>query len=192
MSVGFGFDWKDSNGVVHSVFVVETTAAGDLIIGTGNPAQATERLPIGSDGAALLADSSRPLGLRWGNIAGGGIAPAFSRDITQASHGFTVGNVLRLSGAAYVLAQADNAVDAEVLGIVSAVIDVNNFTMILLGYVTGLSGLSPGLVYFLDPVAAGAITPVEPTTSGQVNKALLVADSATSGYFSNDRGVAVP
>lgn len=43
---------------------------GDLIAfrGAGDPV----RLPVGSDGKALLADSSMPTGLRWGDVAGGG------------------------------------------------------------------------------------------------------------------------
>lgn len=69
MSAGFGFDFKDSGGAAHHVFFVETTAKGDLIIGTGNTAQATDRLPVGADGDLLMTDSTAPLGVRW--ITGG-------------------------------------------------------------------------------------------------------------------------
>lgn len=111
-----------------------------------------------------------------------------SRQVTQASHGFSTGNVLTLSGSTYALAKADSAADAEVVGIVSTILSTNIFQILTGGYITGLSGLTAGSVYFLDPSVAGGLTATVPSTNGQVIKPLLVADSTTSGYFTNMRG----
>lgn len=108
--------------------------------------------------------------------------------VTQSSHGFAVGDVLRHNGTDYVKAKADTAGNAEVVGIVSNVVDANNFQLLFVGSITGLSGLTAGSVYFLDPSTAGALTATEPTTTGQVSKPLLIATSTTAGHFFNFRG----
>lgn len=119
-------------------------------------------------------------------IAAGGVT------VTQVAHGFTVGQVVYLSGSSYALAKADTAADAEVAGIVTAVGGANTFTIATSGRVTGLSGLTAGTVYFLSPSSAGALTATEPSTVGQVSKPLLLADGTTSGYFINMRGQLIP
>lgn len=111
-----------------------------------------------------------------------------TRTVTQAAHGFSVGNILYLNSSTYALAQADTAAHAESVGIVSTVIGANTFVLTKDGYVTGLNGLTAGTVYFLDPAVAGGMTATAPTTLGQVSKPLFVADSTTSGYFINYRG----
>jgi len=121
---------------------------------------------------------------------GGGGAGA-SREITQGTHGFGVGDVLRLSGSTYVKAQADSVANAESVGIVSDVADVNTFTITFVGYVSGLAGLVAGTVYFLSEGTAGLLTATEPTGDGEVSKPLLIATSATEGYFFNMRGVEI-
>src|SRR6266699_3637661 len=124
---------------------------------------------------------------------GAGVLPGFgSFVISQTAHGFVVGNVVRLSGSSYTLAKADNAVDAEVIGIVSGVPDANTFVLTTVGKVGGLSGFTAGTTYFLSDTTAGALSASEPITAGKVSKPLFVADSATSGYFNNWRGMVVP
>lgn len=127
-------------------------------------------------------------GAAWVTVGGGGSGSSMVKTITQTSHGFTVGDVLRLSGSTYVEAKADVAANAEVAGIVSTVPDANTFTLLVGGALTGLSGLTAGGVYFLSNVTAGALTATEPSIVGAVSKPLLVADSTTSGYFYNFRG----
>jgi len=127
------------------------------------------------------------MGSAWSS--GGGTTVV--RTITQTAHGFVANNVVRLSGSIFVLAQADNAVDAEVTGIVSQVIDANNFVLTTHGYATGLSGLTAGAVYFLSPTTAGALTTTEPSTPGQVSKPVLLADTTVTGYFFNFRGMVI-
>lgn len=111
--------------------------------------------------------------------------------ITSTAHGFSVGNVLRMSGTSYVKAQADSGVNAEAVGIVSVVPDANTFVLATGGYVSGLSGLTAGAMHFLDPATAGAITATEPTTDGQISKPVFIAVSTTAGYFFNMRGAEV-
>lgn len=112
----------------------------------------------------------------------------FAIDINQVAHGFVVGNIIRLNGAVYILAQADNATDANVIGIVSAVEDADNFQIQLGGYITGLAGLVAGSTYFLDPAVAGAMTTVEPVALGQIRKPVFIAASATAGFWFNYNG----
>jgi hypothetical protein len=113
------------------------------------------------------------------------VAGSGSFAITQVAHGFTVGKALRLhvdsSGAIeYAKAQADSMDNAEVVGIVSSVVDSDNFILTSAGHMSGLSGLTPGALYYLSRTTAGALTGTEPTSG--IYKRCLVADSATSGF----------
>lgn len=108
--------------------------------------------------------------------------------ITQTAHGFSVGNVLKYTGTAYALAKADNADDAEVVGIVASVIDANDFTLQVAGEVTTLSGLTAGTTYFLSDTTAGLLTATAPTTNGSISKPLGVAVATTALFFFNFRG----
>jgi hypothetical protein len=120
-----------------------------------------------------------------------GVSRAIGLVITQTAHGFTVGNVLRMQNSAttYLKAMADTSANAEVVGLVSGVVDANTFILSTFGYVTGLSGLTKGAVYFLSDSIPGLLTTVEPTPNAvKVSKPLLVADSTSSGHFTNNRG----
>ena len=111
-----------------------------------------------------------------------------THDISQSSHGFAVGEVVRYNGTIYVTAQADSAENAETLGMVSAVADANAFTLQTDGRVTDLSGLTAGSLYFLSESSAGAITATEPSADGEISKPMLIADSTTTGYLLQYRG----
>jgi hypothetical protein len=117
-----------------------------------------------------------------------GETAATLRTVTQTSHGFVVQDIVRLSGSSYVQAQANNAANAEVVGIVAEVVDANTFKVASAGWLDGLTGLTPGALYYLSASAAGDMTVIEPSTPGQISKPLLVADTATSGYWVNYRG----
>ena len=120
------------------------------------------------------------------------IPPGNTTVVNQAAHGFALSQILRFNGSIYVLAKADVPADSEVVGIVSHVWDANRFTLLFFGKVTGLSGLIAGSVYFLSPSVAGLLTTIEPSTNPQVSKPLLIAVSATDGYFFDWRGMTVP
>lgn len=118
-------------------------------------------------------------------------AQALQRAVTQSSHGFAVGDILKHAGGVYQKAQSNSVASAQVVGIVTGIIDTNNFTLVSSGYVTGLSGLTASIVYYLSPSSAGAMTATEPTTVGQVSKPVFIATSTTSGYFINGRGIPI-
>lgn len=108
--------------------------------------------------------------------------PSLSKEIALTSHGFNVGDVLGFSGGTYNKAIADGTYDGEILGIVSWVKDNDNFDLTLAGYITGLTGLVISSTYFLSDASAGLLTTDEPTGDTHIVKAMLLADSDTSGY----------
>jgi hypothetical protein len=131
---------------------------------------------------------------------GGGGSGASAKQVTQASHGFLVGNVVYLNGSTYALAQADTSPTAEAIGVVSNVVTANIFEVTELGYLSGVdttntveggAALTAGTVYFLSASTAGKLTAAEPSTIGYVSKPMLIADGASSGYALNYRGVVV-
>lgn len=128
-------------------------------------------------------------GTDWGAIGGGGGGTIDT--VTQAGHGFVVGDVLYLNGSTYTKAIATSSAAAEVVGMVSRVISSSQFDITLSGEVTGLSGLTVGEAYFLSAATAGAITATEPSTIGQVSVPIGVASSATSLYVAPKRGVVI-
>lgn len=126
------------------------------------------------------------------NAAGGGSGTSFTRDIAQSGHGFVLGDLLYLNGSTYTKAIATSAAASEVIGIVSAVADANNFTLQFGGRVTGLSGRTSGEIYFLSPSSAGTATTTEPSTAGQISKPVYIADSTTTAILCLEmRGVVI-
>lgn len=120
---------------------------------------------------------------------GGGSGEVTQKAIAQTAHGFAVGDVIRHNGTAYVKSQANSAANAEVIGIVTAVADANNFTVTTEGYASTFSGLTAGTTYFLSAATAGLLTATEPSTVGQVSKPVLNTVSTTAGYVFQSRGV---
>jgi microcystin-dependent protein len=101
--------------------------------------------------------------------------------VTQNSHGFFVGDVVRFNGTNWVKAQANTFANAGVsVNVVSSVISANRFQAVTEGKITGLSGLTPGAVYYLSPITAGVVTVTRPNTAGQFIKPVYQALSATS------------
>jgi hypothetical protein len=122
---------------------------------------------------------------------GGGSGEVLSRLINQVNHNFNVGDWVYLSGAStYSLADADVPTTADSIGVVTAVPDIDNFTLSVEGYVTGLSGLTPTSAHFLSSTP-GAITDVEPTGVSTTRKPVLIADTATSGWMIDRTGTPV-
>jgi len=128
-------------------------------------------------------------GLAWEDQSGGGgSGDAAKETITQSSHGFAAGDVLRHNGTIYTKAQADSSANAEAVGIVESV-DGNDFTIVYAGRIT-ITGASwtAGSVYYLSASSLGALTTTEAGDS-QVSKPMLVATSTTSGIVINYRGL---
>lgn len=117
---------------------------------------------------------------------------ATSINVNQASHGLSVGYVIRLSGTnTYVLAKADSAANAEAVGIVTAVSDVDNFTYVTEGAITvGVPAVAAGTVLFLSDTSAGTLTATAPTTAGHINMPLAtVTENAVKMVFHKYRGM---
>lgn len=160
----------------YSVICAGITATGAFqhVSGVGTTGQiltsnGAAALPTWQDAPAIDSDSLK-------------------RTVTQSGHGFSVGQVVYLNSSTYTLAIGTSAAAAEVVGMVTSVVDVNNFELTEYGYVTGLSGLTAGVVNYLSTTVAGALQSSAPTGVGEVEKPLLIADSTTSGYFVNMRG----
>lgn len=185
---------------------------GSFYIRTRNAGTTATRLTIAADGTMTSTGKVYGAGLDAGSAAITNVAdPSSAQDaatknyvdthtgasyasqkaVTQSSHGLSVGNLVYTTGSTYAKAKADADSTSEVVGIVSAVADSNNFTLTLGGYVSGLSGLTAGTTYYLSDSSAGALTATEPSTAGYISKPVLVADSTTSGYFVNMRGVTI-
>jgi hypothetical protein len=119
---------------------------------------------------------------------GGGSGETVEKDINQTTHGFSVGEWVYHNGTIYVLAQADVDATSDAVGVVSAVAGVDDFTLVVHGYVSGLSGLTAGAAHFISDTVAGAITATPPADVGEIVKPVIVADSTTSGYVNILRG----
>ena len=108
--------------------------------------------------------------------------------ITQTSHGFSAGFVVRydIDTAGFTAAQANSPEGSEVAGIVEAVTDVNTFTLVYAGevnmtdFVTGTSNTDEE-VYFLSSETAGHLSAFAPTTSGHVIKPILTRRGTDAG-----------
>lgn len=111
--------------------------------------------------------------------------------VTQNSHGFTLGQVIRLTPGGYFLSQSNTRANAQVLGIVSKVIDSSHFVVCLQGYLSFFQGLTPGIIYFLSDTQAGQLTTIEPTNPTSYSYPLFIAETATTGYFFKERAIRV-
>ena len=119
------------------------------------------------------------------------------------AHGFTFGQCVRLgAGGTCQLAHGNAIADAEVLGIVSEVINTKEFVVTMQGEIKGdfgtalgLAGatLAPGTVYFLSGTAgnSGEITNQEPTTSGKIRKPMVLGVTGDRGYLFNYIGAKI-
>lgn len=184
----------DANGTGNSLSNVDVAdlangTDGELI--TWDAAGAPATVAVGTSGHVLTSNGAGAAPT-FQAAAGGGGGEETSHSVNQTTHGFSVGDVVRCTGAnTYTESQADSASNAEVAGVVSAVADTDNFTLSHAGRVTGLSSLTAGTIYYLSESAAGAITATEPSGDGEISKPVLVADTTTSGILLTFRGTAV-
>ena len=149
-------------------------------------------VPVGgTTGQVLSKKTGTDYDTQW--VTGGtgtGSGDAIKMQIPQAAHGFVKYDVLRLSGTTWVKAQANNLANAEAMGLVSNVVDANNFEVTLAGRIAGgLAGATGPR--WLSPTTAGAMVSAAPTTAGQVDKPVLIADDP-DGIVDIERGMVVP
>jgi len=181
LSVSLGGTGLSTATTAYAVVCSGTTATGNFQVLSALGASGTV---LTSNGAGALPSFQ---------AAGGGAVGATTTSVTQAAHGFSVGNLLTYSGSndTYALAKADTAQDAEVVGIISAT-TTNTFTLVTSGVITTLSGLTAGTTYWLSPTSAGNYTSTPPSTAGQINKPVLLAVDTTSAIYQNFRGDVIP
>ena len=120
-------------------------------------------------------------GTFWQLVAVPGVfnADAVVLLVTQALHGFSTGQAVYFTGSVWAKAKADAG---NTLGVgVVVVIDANNFSLYLSGFIVGLSGLTAGQYYFVSDATAGLLTSTEPTTQFHFSNPLLFALSSITG-----------
>jgi len=107
-------------------------------------------------------------------------------DVTQSSHGFAVGDVIRVTTTnnTYAKALADTAANAEVIGIVIDVTDTNNFTYATSGEITVAAAVpnstTAGDIVYLSTSSAGGTQTTEPSTTNQISKPIAVITEANN------------
>jgi hypothetical protein len=144
----------------------------------------TDKIPIYD----AVADATKYIAVS--DLIGNATANASVLQVAQTAHGFVVGQAVRFDATAntYVKAQANLPANAYVEGVVSAVSGVNNFSLTLSGYITGLSGLTVGKVHYLSDLVSGALSPSQPYADSTVVKPVLYALTATTGVVQITRG----
>ena len=116
--------------------------------------------------------------VRGRKVSGGtGSGDSVAIPVEQVAHGLSVQDAIYFDGTNWLKAQAD-AVTTLGIGVVSAVADADNFTVITDGKITGLSGLTTGEWYYVSDATAGLLTTTE---SNIYSNPLLQATSATTG-----------
>lgn len=128
----------------------------------------------------------------WIEFTTGG-GDAIKKKYTQTAHGFTVGNVLSFNGTSFVKGSAAAGNTYEFLGIVSSIIDANTFVLTYGGYIdlSPVTGLTANTTYFVSPVVAGAITPIEPFNPGETTRPILITQTNTTGLVIMSRSSVV-
>lgn len=162
-----------TGGSVTSNVVEGSTVTSSISTGAAGPTGPTGA--VGADGPTGATGAQGPAG-ESGTV-----------NVTQASHGFSVGNALRHDGSTWVKAKADDPTTAYVTGVVSSV-TTNTFELITTGPIT-LSGLTAGSTYYLSDATAGALTTSPPYTNATVSKPVLYATSTTTGVVQIMRGL---
>lgn len=177
---------------VGTINVTPSTAAlgngtANQVFGMNSAGTAQEVKSIVAGSGVTVTNTTNTITI----ASSGGSGSANTNSITQAAHGFTVGQIVERISGSWALAKADTAANAEAIGMVTTVTSSSVFVITTDGYVptsAGITGLVDGTTYYLSPTTAGALTATPPTTLGQISKPLFNTDSTTSGYFSNFRG----
>lgn len=117
-------------------------------------------------------------------------ANALYQGVNKVAHGFTqVGVVVRFDGTNFVAADNTSEANAEVVGIISSIPNVDQFYVTQMGFVSGLTtipeeggGYVPGDLYYLSSTP-GLMTAIKPTAVGLVELPCYVAYSTNTGFF---------
>lgn len=114
------------------------------------------------------------------------VSPTILKTVTYNSHGFVKGDLVYFNGTIWLKARANTLASSWNVGMVYEVQSTNVFKLLLLGYISGLSGLTAGTAYYVSVTTAGALQSSRPAgNETNVIKPVFIADSTTSGYFIN-------
>lgn len=104
--------------------------------------------------------------------------------VEYTNHGFPIGIILGWDGTTWFSSIANSDLNSQVVGMVSYVIDVNNFVITQVGFVSNLpDSYMAGDEYYLSPTNPGELTNVKPTTPGQYVVPLFIPYTLHTGYF---------
>lgn len=114
-------------------------------------------------------------------INAGGSMGAVECAVTQAGHGFTALQAVRVdTTGTWVLGDASNAAVNPSTHVVKEVVDGNNFVVQSVGVIEVAGhGLNVGEFYFDDPTAPGGVTATQNTNVGEWDNSVLYVLSAT-------------
>jgi hypothetical protein len=114
---------------------------------------------------------------------GGGAGVSATTTITQAVHGFSVGQWVGLTpNNTYALANAVPGGTYQAVGIVASVPDANTFVLQTAGDFTD-TNLIPGMTYYLSAsstLAQGSIVGYPPSTGGYISAPVAIAKTQTT------------
>lgn len=111
------------------------------------------------------------------NKSSGGSSKFLFEKVTQNLHGFTTLTAIRKdsSSGLYVKAIATSTVNSEVVGVVSKIIDANNFEFISYGvYTVNVPSGTVGDILYLSDSVAGDLTFIAPTAQNSVVKPIAI------------------
>ena len=110
--------------------------------------------------------------------------------VTQPTAGLFPGDIMTINGAGvYILAMANNAVNANVVGIIDAILSANQFSLLLCGYIQNFVGLVTGAPYYLSAAVPGGSTNVVPVVPGTIYKPVFIALSTSTAVWLNYPGL---
>lgn len=132
---------------------------------------------------------------------GSGDSSLFKQVFTQVGHGFVQGDYVYMkTDGDFAKTNASTVVTAELQGLVSRVVDADNFELQTAGFVdisawvgppTWWQGMNPGDVFFLSDTNSGEHTLVPPTANGYVNLPVFWAITSTFGQLRHSRGIII-
>ncbi len=107
--------------------------------------------------------------------------PAVTKAVNQTTHGFSTKQAIWNNAGTWTLARADAIGTSYVDGVVSTVVDANNFVVTLEGQFT-TTGLTGNVPYYLSDVTAGLLTTTSPTALTSFRVQVLSTGTTTEGY----------
>ncbi len=185
IAAGTGISVTSTGGTTT---ITNTGGGGSGITSINGNTTAAQVITAGA-GISVTSTGGTTTIVNTGSVSGSSIVES----VHQVAHGFSQGKLLKSAGTSdtYALAKGDTTSDAEVVGIVTSVIDADNFvySQNIMGYTgSGIPSGTPGEGVFLDQSTPGAMTLTPDTsTSGLIVKpvGVLISSSSAKMNFSS-------